>query len=216
MNVSVGIHSICGASGTGKTSLLLGIVDLLNPNGGLQSCGTVQLNGVCRTRYATLEFRRRVCLLPQHPVMFTGSILDNLFLAAVSHGLVNKNQRLEHSQTWLQRVGLWSELKDRLHDKAFKLSLGQQQRLALARALVIQPDFLLLDEPTASLDKGNSSAIEDHLLDLSQEKGFVLVSHNQEQVRRLSKSCIDLVPAKAQSAISHHFVSQTLLKCEPQ
>ena len=83
MNADTGIHAICGVSGMGKSSLLLGIVDLLFHKNGPRSQGEIKLNGQCRSSFSPLEFRRRVCLLPQHPVMFVGSILDNLFIGAV-------------------------------------------------------------------------------------------------------------------------------------
>jgi phosphate transport system ATP-binding protein len=190
--LSTGILGLCGPSGVGKSTLLLKLVNLVSQSISLRFSGDVLLNGKPLKNFLPEEFRKNVCLVPQHPVVFPGTIQENTLLGAESHKLVKFKQRPELCEELLTKVGLWKEVRYKLNEPAHSLSLGQKQRLCLARAFGVQPDFLLLDEPTASLDAASQSIVESALKVFSLTKGIVLVTHNSEQRSRMCASCIEL------------------------
>jgi phosphate transport system ATP-binding protein len=187
-----GVIGLCGPSGVGKSTLLLKIVGLISSQSTFQFTGEVFLGGLRFEEYAPRNFRRLVCLLPQHPVVFPGSIQENVLLGAQSHGFATRLNSGQLSEELLRKVGLWEEVKHKLNQPAHELSLGQKQRLCLARALGVQPEFLLLDEPTASLDTNSQKLVEETLLEFSKEKGVLLVTHNSDQRERMCGSCLEL------------------------
>jgi phosphate transport system ATP-binding protein len=191
-SIENGIVGLCGPSGVGKSTLLLNIVNLVPSENNFQFSGHVLLDGKPREHYSEREFRKKVCLLPQHPVVFPGTIRENTLLGAESHGLVSKSTSLVLCEELLSQVGLWNEVKHKLNSPAHELSLGQKQRLCLARALGVKPQFLLLDEPTASLDSLSQGLVEESLVQFAKTNGVLLVTHNQEQRNRLCRECVEL------------------------
>jgi putative ABC transport system ATP-binding protein len=172
--IPVGATAIVGPSGSGKSTLLRLLNRLADPDGGEISYRGKPLSG-----YDPLALRREVALVPQLPALLEGTVESNLRYAA---GLARKEL---DAPRCLRLAGLGTEFADR--DVA-RLSVGEQQRAMLARALAQEPDVLLLDEPTSALDHGARDAIEAALAELRQELeiSVVLVSHDPEQARRLS------------------------------
>ncbi len=150
----------------------------------------MNLNGQNTNIYApalpVLELRRKVGMVFQQPNPLPMSISKNIaFPLRLAH-ISNKNLISDSVEASLRKVSLWEEVKDRLNDDARLLSGGQQQRLCLARALVLSPEVLLLDEPTSSLDPEASAAIEELLLSLKTKCTLIMVSHYQDQIQRIA------------------------------
>ena len=187
------LTAIVGPSGCGKSTLLMALTRLLDTVPHARVEGSVELRSndqgwlnVLRLGETDLpSLRRRVGLIFQHPNVLNTSIFKNvafpLRLLGLSRQEIDSNVR-----SALIDVFLWDEVKDRLDSPASELSGGQQQRLCLARTLVLQPEILLLDEPTSFLDEALAQNIEALLLRLKDELTVVVVSHYNDQVLRLS------------------------------
>ena len=136
--------------------------------------------------------RRRVGMLFQQPVIFPKSIRANALFGALHHERLSRSQRRQRVEESLTRAALWDEVKDRLDEPASTLSVGQQQRLCLARALAVRPEVLLMDEPTSALDPRSTEAIEELVVELSNQHTIVLVTHDLAQARRVASvvACI--------------------------
>lgn len=170
--------AVVGRSGAGKSRLLRLLVRLDDPD-----TGQITFHGSGLRRYDVLELRRRVQLVAQHPVVLTDSVASEVRLGCPDLDPAGVRALLE-------RVGLPPSFCDRMTSG---LSGGEVQRVCLARALALQPEVLLLDEPTAALDMASASAIEHTVRDLAQRGGaVVLVSHNTDQVRRVADQAIVL------------------------
>jgi phosphate transport system ATP-binding protein len=133
-----------------------------------------------------LVLRRRVGMVFQRPNPFPMSLSDNVVAGVKAHRLAPRRELPAVAERFLREVGLWSEVADRLGDSPFRLSGGQQQLLCLARALAVEPDVLLLDEPTSSLDPVTTEMVEDLLRQLAPHLTMVIVTHNLGQARRLA------------------------------
>jgi phosphate transport system ATP-binding protein len=183
------VTAIMGPSGCGKSTLVKALNRTLELTAG--ACvvgGAVTFRG--ENLYAPAidarAVRKAVGIIHQRPVPFPMSILENVLFGAAFHGQINGADRIEYAKRYLDRVGLWSEVKDRLHDRAERLSGGQQQRLCLARTLAMNPLALLLDEPCSALDPAATRHIEAHVRDLRGDFPVVIVTHNVAQARRVS------------------------------
>ena len=133
-----------------------------------------------------LSLRRRIGMIFQKPNPFPLSIRRNLELPLREHGLRDRNTLDEKIERALSDVGLWDEIKDRLEASALALSGGQQQRLCIARALVLEPEILLMDEPCSALDPLSSAVVEELIVRLGGHYTLVLVTHNLAQARRIA------------------------------
>jgi phosphate transport system ATP-binding protein len=184
------VTAIIGASGSGKSTLLrcLNRMHETVPTGRVK--GTVALSGqdIYGRGVNPIEVRKKIGMVFQRPTPFpTMSIRDN-----VSAGLRVKKMKHTHRkieevvEKALKRAALWEEVKDRLKDAATGLSGGQQQRLCIARALATEPDVLLLDEPTASLDPISTQKVEELVYELRGDMTVVIVTHNMQQAARVS------------------------------
>jgi phosphate transport system ATP-binding protein len=180
------ISAIIGPSGCGKSSLLncLNRVIELTPN--CQVSGKVLLDNCDIQTLNPIDLRRRVGMLFQKPTPFPLSILRNIEFPLREHGIRDRHQLDEIIETTLQNVGLWNEVKDRLKSPALSLSGGQQQRLCLARALALNPDVLLMDEPCSALDPMSSEIVENTIEQLRGKYTVVVVTHNLSQARRIA------------------------------
>ena len=192
-NVSLDIHRGCitaliGPSGCGKTSLLSSLNRMLDLTDHAHVSGLIEVDGIDIMAPATnvLSLRRRIGLIFQRPNPFPLSIRRNLDLPLKEHGIKNRTVRAERIQKALQDVGLWEEVKHRLDDSALALSGGQQQRLCIARALVLEPEILLMDEPCSALDPISSGIVEDLIMKLRGRYTVVIVTHNLAQARRVA------------------------------
>lgn len=178
-----------GPSGAGKSTVLRALVGLL-PDG-LTTEGRVQVLGGA----ASLpELRAQAVLVGQTPVVFPGSVIENA-LFGLRHVVQGRRSDLRtRAVAALDEAGLLSEVQDRLDEPAAVLSVGQRQRLCLARALALDPAVLLLDEPTSALDPGSRDTVEASVAGLRGRRTVLLVSHDAEQVARLCDDVVDLLP----------------------
>lgn len=169
-----GASCVAGPSGSGKSTLLRLLNRLSDPDS-----GTVRYRGTDVREYDVLELRREVCLVPQLPALLEGTVADNIRFAANCGDIDADIRRL------LDLAGLDDSYAER---DARRLSVGEQQRVMLARTLALEPSVLLLDEPTSALDEDRRDAVERTLLDLRRrlDISFVLVTHDLAQARRMA------------------------------
>lgn len=181
------ITAIIGPSGCGKSTLLKSMNRLIELNPAARVSGQILLDKVdiYSGDVDVTEVRTRVGLLAQKPFPLPLSIFDNVAYGPRIHGFPRASLET-NVQEHLRAVGLWDEVADRLKAPATGLSVGQQQRLCLARALAVDPEVLLCDESTASLDPISARGIEDLLRSLKSRYTIVMVTHNIDQARRLA------------------------------
>lgn len=187
------ITAIMGPSGCGKSTLIKALNRSLELTPGARvTAGTVRYRG--RDLYAAdvdpRSVRAAIGIIHQKPIPFPLSILENVLFAVRFFRRPSRAERAEIARTYLEKVGLWKEVKDRLHESAERLSGGQQQRLCLARTLANQPDVLLMDEPCSALDPNASRLIEELALELRQDYAIVIVTHNMQQAQRVSDDAV--------------------------
>ncbi len=182
------ITVILGPSGCGKTTLLKSLNRLLDVTEGVRVTGQVLLDGanIYDPAADVTEIRKKAGLLAQRPYPLPMSIYDNVAFGPRIHGTVRSRNLDATVQHYLELAGLWDEVKDRLHTPATRLSIGQQQRLCLARGLAVEPEVILGDEPTSALDPISAQNIERRLLDLKGQYTIVLVTHILRQAKRLA------------------------------
>ena len=188
------ITVIMGPSGCGKSTLLKSINRFLELTEGTRLSGQVLINGedIYTLGMDVTEIRKKAGLLAQHPYPLPMSIYDNVAYGLRIHEM-KKGKELDTAvRHYLEVAGLWDEVKDRLHAPATGLSIGQQQRLCLARGLAVEPEILLGDEPTSALDPISAQHIERRLLDLKQNYTVILVTHILRQAKRLADYVIFL------------------------
>ena len=183
------ITVIMGPSGCGKTTFLKSLNRFLELTDDTRHTGEVLIDGedIYASGMDVTEIRKKAGLLAQHPYPLPMSIYDNVAYGLRIHGMASRGRKLDEKvKHYLMEAGLWEEVKDRLHAPATGLSIGQQQRLCLARGLAIEPELLLGDEPTSALDPISAQHIEERLMALKQEYTIVLVTHILRQARRLA------------------------------
>jgi phosphate transport system ATP-binding protein len=191
INVDIPKHQITvilGPSGCGKTTLLKSLDRLLDLVEGMKIRGQVLVDGedVYDPMADVTAVRKKAGLLPQHPYPLPMSIYDNVAYGMRIHNMKSGKELDTSVQRYLEMSGLWDEVKDRLHAPATRLSIGQQQRLCLARGLAVEPEIILGDEPTSALDPISAQRIEQRLLELKQDYTVVLVTHILRQAKRLA------------------------------
>jgi phosphate transport system ATP-binding protein len=185
------VTALIGPSGCGKTTFLRILNRMHELVPGASLAGEIKLDDtdIYRGPLSPNEVRRRIGMVFQKPNPFPAmSVADNVVAGAKLSGLklANRDEVVERS---LQRAGLWNEVKGRLKANASALSGGQQQRLCIARALAIQPDVLLMDEPCSALDPTSTRRIEETIEELSSEVTVIIVTHNMQQAARVSHQC---------------------------
>src|SRR5277367_1304271 len=191
------VTSLLGPTGSGKTTFLRTLNRMNDKVSGYRHSGDVLLGGHSIFESQDLMgFRRRVGMLFQRPNPFPMSIIDNVVAGVRAHKMVPRKDFKSVAEAHLTEVGLWGAVKDRLKDSPFRLSGGQQQLLCLARALAVDPEVLLLDEPTSSLDPLATESIEALLRTLTPKITVVIVTHNLAQARRVADSTIFLYQGK--------------------
>lgn len=182
------ITALVGPSGCGKSSFLHSLNRLTDLIPGCRVSGEIRLaDGTEVTAPGTdvLSLRRRIGIVFQRPNPFPQSIRRNFEIPLREHGW-GKREIPERMESALREVGLWSEVRDRLHQSAATLSGGQQQRLCIARALALEPEAILFDEPCSALDPIASGTVEDLILSLKGKVTVAIVTHNLAQARRIA------------------------------
>lgn len=182
------ITAIIGPSGCGKTTLLKSFNRLIDSVDGTVVHGKVLVDGedIFDPKVEVTHIRKKMGLLFQKPYPLPMSVYDNVAYGPRIHGVKDKKELDKIVEHYLQEASLWNEVRDRLHTPAFRLSVGQQQRLCLARALAVEPEIILGDEPTSALDPKSSQRIEQRFLELKSEYTIVIVTHILRQAKRLA------------------------------
>lgn len=182
------VTSIIGPSGCGKTTLLKSFNRLLDNTPDVKITGKVLVDGedIYDPNAEITHIRKKMGLLSQRPYPLPMSIYDNVAYGPRIHGIRKKADLDELVETQLKATGLWEEVKNRLKAPASKLSIGQQQRLCLARGLAVEPEIILGDESTSALDPVSTHIIEDLFIQLKEKYSIVLVTHILRQARRVS------------------------------
>jgi len=182
------ITAIIGPSGCGKTTLLKSLNRLLDAVDGVRVDGKVLVDGedIYGPKVEVTAVRKKMGLLSQKPQVLPMSIYDNVTYGPRIHGVKDKKRLDFIVRNYLVAAGLWDEVKDRLHHPASRLSVGQQQRLCLARGLAVGPEIILGDEPTSALDPQSSQHVEAKLVELKKEYTVVVVTHILRQARRIA------------------------------
>lgn len=191
--------AVLGPSGSGKSTLLRAVCRLPAQDGApWRTRGRLLLGGedVYRPSVDLPGLRRRAGLVFQRPAPFPSSIFENVAYGLRRQGMRRRADLAPRVEQALRQVGLWAEVRHRLGESALRLSGGQQQRLCLARALVLEPEILLLDEPTAALDPAAAATIEDLLAGLRGQVTMLLVTHHPAQARRLGDEAAFLVQGR--------------------
>ncbi|WP_218117992.1 phosphate ABC transporter ATP-binding protein [Nitrosospira sp. Nl5] len=182
------ITALIGPSGCGKTSFLSSINRLTDLIPGCRTAGSVRIGGkdIHRPGVSVQALRRQIGMVFQKPTPFPLSIHRNIELPLQEHGITRRADTDIIIEQVLQDVGLWDEVRDRLNASALGLSGGQQQRLCIARALALNPQILLMDEPCSALDPIASGVVEDLISRLRGHYTIVIVTHNLAQARRIA------------------------------
>ena len=183
------ITCIIGPSGCGKSTLLKSLNRLTDSMENIGMEGSILLGNrdIVRSGGAELiELRRRIGLVPQRPCPLPMSIFDNVAYGCRIHGIRGRRKMQAIVEHYLREVGLWDEVKDRLREPAVRLSIGQQQRLCLARSLAVEPEYILADEATSALDPVSSKIVEDLFVKLKENYSIVMVTHTLRQALRIA------------------------------
>ncbi|HOP99008.1 MAG TPA: phosphate ABC transporter ATP-binding protein PstB [Verrucomicrobiota bacterium] len=182
------VTAFIGPSGCGKSTLLRCLNRMNDLIDGVRVEGTVRIAGqdINSRDIDVIELRKRVGMVFQKSNPFPKSIYENVAYGLRLQGISKRSELNEKIERSLRQAALWDEVKDRLHTSGLGLSGGQQQRLCIARAIAIQPDILLMDEPASALDPIATARIEDLILELKKEFTIVIVTHNMQQAARVS------------------------------
>jgi len=192
-NINIDIYSNCitaliGPSGCGKSTFLRTLNRMNDIILGAKAQGVLEFDGVdiYSEKINPIEIRRRVGMVFQKPNPFPKSIFDNIAYGLKINGMKDKTEIEKRVHKSLKDAALWGEVKDRLNRSAFCLSGGQQQRLCIARALAVEPEVILMDEPCSALDPIATAKIEELMLELKKKYTIVIVTHNMQQAARVS------------------------------
>jgi phosphate transport system ATP-binding protein len=180
------VTALIGPSGCGKSTFLRTLNRISETVRNTRMEGTILLDGEDIEDMDVTGLRRRIGMVFQRPNPFPKSIFDNIAYGPRINGMVHHKNLPELVEKSLRRAALWDEAKDKLQESAYALSGGQQQRLCIARALAVNPEILLLDEPCSALDPIATSKIEDLLFTLKQQCTLVIVTHNMQQAARVA------------------------------
>ena len=181
------VTALIGPSGCGKSTLLRTFNRMHETVKNARLEGKILLDGKNILDQDVTSLRRRVGMVFQRPNPFPKSIFDNVAYGLRVNGWMRKGELGDAVERSLRRAALWDEVKDHLHESAYALSGGQQQRLCIARALAVDPEVLLLDEPCSALDPIATAKIEELLFKLRENCTLVIVTHNMQQAARVAE-----------------------------
>ncbi|SCY55625.1 phosphate ABC transporter ATP-binding protein PstB [Desulfoluna spongiiphila] len=182
------VTALIGPSGCGKSSFLRCLNRMNDLTAGTRSEGEVIFEGknILEKKIDVVSLRRHIGMVFQKPNPFPKSIYENVAYGLKVNGITNKSMVASRVERSLIQAALWEEVKDRLHKPALGLSGGQQQRLCIARALAVEPEILLMDEPASALDPIATQKIEELVLELKERYTIIIVTHNMQQAARVS------------------------------
>lgn len=182
------VTAFIGPSGCGKSTLLRCFNRMNDLIDGVRIEGTVKIAGqdLYSPEVDVIELRKRVGMVFQRSNPFPKSIYENVAYGLRLHGLKKRSELDAAVEASLRQAALWDEVKDRLQESALGLSGGQQQRVCIARAIAVQPEILLMDEPASALDPIATAKIEELILELKEQFTIVIVTHNMQQAARIS------------------------------
>ena len=182
------ITSFIGPSGCGKSTLIrcLNRMNDLIESVTIEGCIKIDDQDIYSPAIDVTELRRRVGMVFQKPNPFPKTIYENVIYGPRLMGIRRRSTLDEICEKALKKGALWDEVKDRLHTNALDLSGGQQQRICIARAIAMEPEIILLDEPCSALDPIATAKIEDMLCDLKKDYTVIIVTHNMQQAARIS------------------------------
>jgi len=182
------VTAIIGPSGCGKSTHLRAYNRIFELYRGQRVTGQVQLDGenILDASCNVLELRRKVGMIFQKPTPFPMSVFDNVAYGLKQHYHLSKGELQEKVEQALQQAALWDDVKDKLNNPGTALSGGQQQRLCIARAIAVEPEVLLMDEPTSAIDPVATARIEELVTELKERYTIVIVTHNMQQAARIS------------------------------
>jgi phosphate transport system ATP-binding protein len=183
------VTALIGPSGCGKSTFLRCLNRMNDLIPGVRTAGQVFMDGedVLSSGTDVVDLRRRVGMVFQKSNPFPKSIFDNVAYGPRIHGTQDKARLAELVEAALRKAALWDEVKDRLRESGLALSGGQQQRLCIARALAVEPEVLLMDEPASALDPISTAHLEDLIEELKERYTIIIVTHNMQQAARISK-----------------------------
>lgn len=190
------VFGILGPSGVGKSTLLKCLNRLIDLTPTLRCTGEITFHGqsIFSPRLDVDHLRARIGMIFQQPVVFPTSIFKNVVFGLRHARHLSKSELTGRCEKALREAALWNEVQDRLAEPAHRLSVGQQQRLCLARTLALDPEVILMDEPTSALDPRSTEAIEQLILTLKGNRTVVLVTHNHSQSDRVCDQVFTLSP----------------------
>ena len=182
------VTAIIGPSGCGKSTHLRAYNRIFELYRGQRVSGEVLLDGqnILDSSCDVLELRRKVGMIFQKPTPFPMSVFDNIAYGLKQHYHINRNELRDRVEKALQQAALWDDVKDKLNQPGTALSGGQQQRLCIARAIAVEPEILLMDEPTSAIDPVATARIEELVDTLKERYTIVIVTHNMQQAARIS------------------------------
>ncbi|MFH1881819.1 MAG: phosphate ABC transporter ATP-binding protein PstB [Planctomycetota bacterium] len=182
------VTALIGPSGCGKSTFLRTLNRMNDVINGAWTRGSVLIDGedIYQNEIDIVRLRKKVGMVFQKSNPFPKSVFENVAYGPRIHGIKSRRQLSEIVEKSLIRAALWDEVKDRLDKNAMELSGGQQQRLCIARALAIEPEILLMDEPASALDPQSTTRIEDLISELRRDYTIVIVTHNMQQAARVS------------------------------
>lgn len=182
------VTALIGPSGCGKSTFLRSLNRMNDLIDGARVEGKILIDGadIYAPRVDVVKLRKQVGMVFQKSNPFPKSVFENVVYGPRVAGIRDRQKLAEIAEQSLTRAGLWDEVKDRLDKSAFDLSGGQQQRLCIARALAIDPQILLMDEPASALDPRSTARVEDLIRDLRENYTIAIVTHNMQQAARVS------------------------------
>jgi phosphate transport system ATP-binding protein len=182
------VTAFIGPSGCGKSTFIRSLNRMNDIIEGTRLEGKVLIDekDIYSPLYDVVELRKKVGMIFQKSNPFPKSIFDNIAYGPRIHSIKDKNKLMEIVENCLVKAALWDEVKDRLDTSAMGLSGGQQQRLCIARALAIEPEVVLMDEPASALDPKSTLKIEDLINELKRDYTIIIVTHNMQQAARVS------------------------------
>ncbi len=190
------VTALIGPSGCGKSTFLRNLNRINDTVRNSRMEGKILLDNEDVREVDVTNLRRRVGMVFQRPNPFPKSIFENIAYGLKINGMAKRSEMRDKVERSLRRAALWDEVKDKLHESAYALSGGQQQRLCIARALAVNPEVLLLDEPCSALDPVSTAKIEELMLQLRSSCTVAIVTHNMQQAARVSDVTAFLLEGK--------------------